>query len=944
MVKLCRRALLCLLLALLAAAAFATLVPRAAAASARETSALPDLAAQFDRLYIDGTESTVDATVCLGKEGTTYFVTGDTHTYRLAGPSYFPNLDLYSAEVAGVTHALEPLPPPEDDIYVFELGTHTGDVAIRLGYRTDHDEVYHETIYVRTMSESETQNVWYAAQGWQYEDGTFSANSAAGELTLALRDTPYLRAEVHADGGQVTAATGGERQTAKDGEPLSLPASDELRIVTLTYEGNGAASVVLTESDPVFLSLSYAEELGTVTAQGKLLAAGDHRYERGASLSVSFSPAPRVPSALLPAEEVACIFEGYTLNGTQGNETSLFLPLDDDITLDVRFIQCLPAVPLGGEIVYTDAAGERNSLPFTDGAQLTLTSANDPVLTLPALGIGERCTVTDGGKELSLPQQNGLYRYPFTPDERARRITVTYSREGYHPAALSFTVRKRAVASVTLAADNRYERVYNADGALENDFSLFAEVRYADGEIQRIPLTYTDTPNAYVFESRLYGEAIGFTADVTLYTRPAAFARLIQNEETLPETAENAASLYKAFRALLEGRTPEEAAYAHSILPAARIAARVLTAASPVLHLSADAAWEELPAVLESLFEKSELYEEDRGGIKAFVTIDGEQLAKENFSALFKGGEHPVFISYEGQTARAGILYVPAKRIRTLPFTTSFSYTGEPILPFLQDEHIAGLLPSAADDCILAEYTNEDGEQVPAIVEAGVYQMTLKTRYSAQYAFAEDAKTQFTVTVGQKDISNFIKINGVSDGDTLIIEDDFAVYAEIDGYNVKFVSILEHGGISTSIEIVRPQDTLSEGSYRYRVVVNDRNFCGEAQVTFSVAHGASEQTAALCALLERLAAASRQEKMSVFLEIRAVLSEMDDAALARAMQDAAFAEAFSACNEAWHAFTAQAYDDLSQISAAFSPTAASLAAAAAAVAAGLALALGKFTL
>ena len=921
----------------IAAALFATALLTLSAA----ILSLPPLRAKAESprflLYVNGALASFDGgTLHADEENGAYYLQQNENEYLLVCPE--SNFNEYSDLYAGIGVPNMPITDLSPYGYGWNFGTQTGsfDIALSYSYLGEQRE---ETISVYAMHETQTAGVWCSSDGWQTENGAFTGGNADGALTLLFQSEKDMLLTAETDGGEIHATVNGEEQILKSGSNLTVPsAAGTPTIIQLTYTGDGRAVINLSESQPVFLCLDYDERLGQVTtADGTPLSAGEHRFEKGTPLELSFSAYASVSSSLRPEETVSCALDGFTVGGEEQTGGGYAFTIMQDTSLSVRFRESLPSLPTGGTIGYRTADGLQTQT-FADGGITTLTDVNELTASLPALNVGESCAVTRNGETLPLAIQNGRYFCTLTADKTQESyLLFTFSREGYLPAQLSLTLRICAsVESISLCEDNVYERICAADGTIEQDYRLQAIVRYSDGTEEIIPLAYSES-DAYIYESKLFNEDFAFETTATLCSSPADFAAYRAGVAALGDSdrpAEDAAALYRSYLALLSDRTTAEIAYAQSKLPIAEVLAAMLSAADD-LTMNAEETWDSLQTAfdgrmcaIDSSLISAELYAE----------IAGERLTEENFALLWRGGSFPCFLLANGECVPAGVLHVRAKKITLNNLQKEFVYSGQEITPFDWERDLAGLLPSATADCFIVSYCTESLQPVSAIVGAGRYLVRVTIAHTDEYAFENGTIAEISVNVAKFDISSSIEIAGISDGETLLSGEDFAIFAQISGFSAHFRQLLTCDGISMDIETITSESLTKEGLYIYQILIDDPNYCGEASVSFRLVGDIAEAVSRLQSLLGAYEQAESEEKLSLLLEMRSVILSLSGEEAANGSE--AFAAVRAQCAAAWKEYALSAREEFERTFAA-EQSAAALAAMNAVSA--LFAAVGKFT-
>ena len=921
----------------IAAALFATALLTLSAA----ILSLPPLRAKAESspflLYVNGALASFDGgTLHADEENGAYYLQQNENEYLLVCPE--SNFNEYSDLYAGIGVPNMPITDLSPYGYGWNFGTQTGsfDIALSYSYLGEQRE---ETISVYVMTETQEEGVWCSSDGWQTESGAFTGGNADGALTLLFQSEKDMLLTAETDGGEIHATVNGEEQILKSGSNLTVPsAAGTPTIIQLTYTGDGRAVINLSESQPVFLCLDYDGRLGEVTtADGTPLSAGEHRFEKGTPLELSFSPFEEVPSSLRPEETVSCAPDGFTVGGEEQTGDKYEFTIMQDTSLSVRFRESLPSLPAGGTIGYRTADGSQTKT-FADGDLVTLTDVNELTASLPAPNVGESCAVTRNGEPLPLAIQNGRYFCTLAADKTQESyLLFTFSREGYLPAQLSLTLRICAsVESISLCEENVYERIYAADGSIEQDYRLQAIVRYSDGTEEIIPLAYSES-DAYIYESKLFNEDFAFETTATLCSSPADFAAYRAGVAALGDSdrpAEDAAALYRSYLALLSDRTTAEIAYAQSKLPIAEVLAAMLSAADD-LTMNAEETWDSLQTAfdgrmcaIDSSLISAELYAE----------IAGERLTEENFALLWRGGSFPCFLLANGECVPAGVLHVRAKKITLNNLQKEFVYSGQEITPFDWERDLAGLLPSATADCFIVSYCTESLQPVSAIVGAGRYLVRVTIAHTDEYAFENGTIAEISVNVAKFDISSSIEIAGISDGETLLSGEDFAIFAQISGFSAHFRQLLTCDGISMDIETITSESLTKEGLYIYQILIDDPNYCGEASVSFRLVGDIAEAVSRLQSLLEEYEQAESEEQFSLLLEMRSVILSLADEEAANGSE--AFAAVRAQCAAAWKEYALSAREEFERTFAA-EQSAAALAAMNAVSA--LFAAVGKFT-
>ncbi|HJA95594.1 MAG TPA: hypothetical protein H9663_04100, partial [Firmicutes bacterium] len=324
---------------------------------------LPPLRARAESspflLYVNGALASFDGgTLHADEENGAYYLQQNENEYLLVCPE--SNFNEYSDLYAGIGYANTPITDLSPYGYGWNFGTQTGsfDIALSYSYLGEQRE---ETISVYVMTETQEEGVWCSSDGWQTESGAFTGGNADGALTLLFQSEKDMLLTAETDGGEIHATVNGEEQILKSGSNLTVPsAAGTPTIIQLTYTGDGRAVINLSESQPVFLCLDYDGRLGQVTtADGTPLSAGEHRFEKGTPLELSFSPFEEVPSSLRPEETVSCALDGFTIGGEEQSGDKYEFTIMQDTSLSVRFRESLPSLPTGGTIGYRTADGSQ---------------------------------------------------------------------------------------------------------------------------------------------------------------------------------------------------------------------------------------------------------------------------------------------------------------------------------------------------------------------------------------------------------------------------------------------------------------------------------------------------------------------------------------------------------------------------------------------------------
>lgn len=1161
--RLCRIALpVFLLLAL-----FLALAMLSANTSRRHADAQTTFSSLFGLLWIDGTLAESNPYAFVTQHEETYYVLDDTHSYvfRCQNTEQLANISDYSAAVGGRPYTL--IRDENSGLYGFDFGTQSGNFDIQFSYSDHGGAMVTETLHVRVVREL-GENVWYSADGWEVREDTFTAGRGAGELTILSGGEEQMRAGVYTTAGSMTVCLDGETAQLQSGENVIIPAAErEFHAAVFSYAGEGTATVTLAENKPVQLLVRYDDSRGSVLDQTGTVIAPDTyvQYDYGTPVSLAFEAGSCV-SSIDGESQVNCRLESITVNGNPHAGTSFETVMTEDLAVEVSFIEELPRMPAGGTLLWETHEGTQMQQSFSAGEHAVLTDGNEITLQFAAPDVGERCTVKSGTAEEELSAADGVYSYTFSASDEETALVFTLYKEGYVPYTFSLTVSVRPqIEHMELSPQNVYERIYDEDGAIKQDFLLCADVYYTDGTKETIPLTHTEQADTYVYESTIGNASYGFSASVRLSVFTQEMAQYSSDEAALARQTDitnAAAKLYEHYLSLRENRTEAELAYLSAQLNAdfaaeivtniavgtvgslsdhaeltlshadgssvtqrialsednfmtengallvtgtfeaefrgvpyqivwrgyaekpsvtVRVADKTSVYGDPILPLSytiegevgsdfrvtlskesgnavgtykivaaadderyeitvlsgtytitprpvtftisdasvlygdylpkftysltqgtlfdeltviltapndgkpgsypitgtvsgdaaenyivtwvngtltiqtrpltiaacdaslrSDATWADVCAALKYTLSSGTLAENTQLDVRLSVLIDGETLTEENFSSLWKGGQHTIAIeaAAEGYTieTREGTLTAEAQVLDIQAFETQFVYTGTEIHPFDWKTHLNGLLPSASVECFTVEILHEDGTPADKILLVGTYLLCISAAHSEEYAFSADTITQFEITVVKYDISDFIEINGVKENETLLIDENTEISASISEYNVKFYYVLEHGDNSTNLETITSENLNEAGLYTVRVVVEDDNYCGEAEVTFTVAESFSEVIGELSALLERMEEADAEECFSILVEIRNVLLHMSAEDLTLALQNETFASLYAQAAEAWATYADETKNTFTQTRRAVSPDDAILAATAAAVAAAVAIA------
>ena len=203
------------------------------------------------------------------------------------------------------------------------------------------------------------------------------------------------------------------------------------------------------------------------------------------------------------------------------------------------------------------------------------------------------------------------------------------------------------------------------------------------------------------------------------------------------------------------------------------------------------------------------------------------------------------------------------------------TYDGNVVEFFNYKQDIDGLFDSTTADFFAVEIT-KNGETVNEIVGAGVYTVKVRLVYSTSYEWEdENADAPFTVTVLRADISDCISFDNVSE-DTVIAASksfmptvNFGEFADVVGEDYALELIFVSGG-NKSVNVCAVS-----GKYKFKVIIDEKDHCGEAEIEFTVAIGGKEAIETFHSMLQNLA----DQNVAALIEIREFLSSLDEYSL-----------------------------------------------------------------
>ena len=199
------------------------------------------------------------------------------------------------------------------------------------------------------------------------------------------------------------------------------------------------------------------------------------------------------------------------------------------------------------------------------------------------------------------------------------------------------------------------------------------------------------------------------------------------------------------------------------------------------------------------------------------------------------------------------------------------TYDGNVVEFFNYKQDIDGLFDSTTADFFAVEIT-KNGETVNEIVGAGVYTVKVRLVYSTSYEWEdENADAPFTVTVLRADISDCISFDNVSE-DTVIAASksfmptvNFGEFADVVGEDYALELIFVSGG-NKSVNVCAVS-----GKYKFKVIIDEKDHYGEAEIEFTVAIGGKEAIETFHSMLQNLA----DQNVAALIEIREFLSSLD---------------------------------------------------------------------
>ena len=203
------------------------------------------------------------------------------------------------------------------------------------------------------------------------------------------------------------------------------------------------------------------------------------------------------------------------------------------------------------------------------------------------------------------------------------------------------------------------------------------------------------------------------------------------------------------------------------------------------------------------------------------------------------------------------------------------TYDGNVVEFFNYKQDIDGLFDSTTADFFAVEIT-KNGETVNEIVGAGVYTVKVRLVYSTSYEWEdENADAPFTVTVLRADISDCISFDNVSE-DTVIAASksfmptvNFGEFADVVGEDYALELIFVSGG-NKSVNVCAVS-----GKYKFKVIIDEKDHYGEAEIEFTVAIGGKEAIETFHSMLQNLA----DRNVAALIEIREFLSSLDEYSL-----------------------------------------------------------------
>ena len=204
------------------------------------------------------------------------------------------------------------------------------------------------------------------------------------------------------------------------------------------------------------------------------------------------------------------------------------------------------------------------------------------------------------------------------------------------------------------------------------------------------------------------------------------------------------------------------------------------------------------------------------------------------------------------------------------------TYDGNVVEFFNYKQDIDGLFDSTTADFFAVEIT-KNGETVNEIVGAGVYTVKVRLVYSTSYEWEdENADAPFTVTVLRADISDCISFDNVSE-DTVIAASksfmptvNFGEFADVVGEDYALELIFVSGG-NKSVNVCAVS-----GKYKFKVIIDEKDHYGEAEIEFTVAIGGKEAIETFHSMLQNLA----DQNVAALIEIREFLNSLDEYSLA----------------------------------------------------------------
>ena len=244
--------------------------------------------------------------------------------------------------------------------------------------------------------------------------------------------------------------------------------------------------------------------------------------------------------------------------------------------------------------------------------------------------------------------------------------------------------------------------------------------------------------------------------------------------------------------------------------------------------------YSEVISSLKYHITKGNLVTNDNLNLEIYLVINDNIIDEANYHKHLCGGLHTLKGRYNNDNYDVTIIdatiEVIKPKISVVNVQNTFIYTGQEIAAFNYVNNIEGYLESATEASFRAWYylKGDETKSEVKLMNAGIYIMVVEIVHTVSYEFADDAITEFEIEVQKQDISNLITVEGIEEGNYVIINTIKRPFASISSQ--LDVTIMET--LSSNNNAV--DEITNLGSYVFKVVIVDDNYKGEKIITFQV--------------------------------------------------------------------------------------------------------------